>query len=198
VVATDGTWSLAGVTGGRYRVRAWRAPDLAQVEPTLVFVGAQDKAPVVSKLERFAGPFPAPSVAPNPPVVGESAGLVVQVTQRSVDEGGVVRAIPIPGARVELTGAIFWQVRSANPTVTDASGRARWELACRSPGAQPLSAVVNGGESFPLALPACADPTPVVPVPLPGQPATTTVTTRPKEATATTTTTRPRVAPRSP
>lgn len=187
LASVDGTWSLPGVNGGRYRVRAWRAPDLAQVEPAQLFVGARDTAPVELKLERFAGLHAAPVLTPIPPVVDQPVTVVVQITLRSVDVGGIVRAVPVPGARVEVSALTTWMVRSAGVTVTDATGRSRWDLLCRAAGPQMLSVVVNGTTTVPVELPACVDPAPVVPddpAPAPATPSTTrppvTTTTKPR------------------
>ncbi|MGH9189941.1 MAG: carboxypeptidase-like regulatory domain-containing protein [Acidimicrobiales bacterium] len=195
LVSADGTWSLPGVRGGQYRIRAWRPPDLAQVEPARLFLGARDKVPVELKLEQFAGPHASPALAPTPAVVDQPVNLVVQVTVRSVDGAGIVRAVPVPVTRVELSASAAWLIRSANVTLTDSTGRARWELLCRVGGVQPVSVVVNGTTTLPLELPACADPPAVAADPVPGAgPSTTTTTTGrpPGTTTTTTTTTRPR------
>ena len=191
----DGTWAALNVLGGSYRVRAWRAPDIAQVKPAFFFVGSTETYPVELKLERNFGTTPQPAVAPTPPFVGQSTNLVLQLSSRSVDAGGIVQGVPMAGATVVLAGGGGWTVGLPNPTVTDATGRARWEMVCQGPGVQPLGLTVNGAEQFQLALPACA-PAPVpttVPEPtttVPGTPTTRppTTTTRPG---VTTTTTRP-------
>lgn len=191
----DGTWAALNVLGGSYRVRAWRPPDIAQVNPALFFVGATETYPVELKLERNFGTTPQPAVAPNPPVVGQFTNLVLQMSTRTVDPGGVVRGEAMGGATVSLAGGGGWTVGAPNPAVTDATGRARWDLICMGPGVQPLGLTVNGAETFQLALPPCAaPPTPTTvadaTTTAPGapttRPATTTTTTRP-----TTTTTRP-------
>ena len=200
--APDGTWSAQNVLGGSYRVRAWRAPDIAQVKPAFFFVGATETFPVELKLERNFGTTPQPAVAPNPPVVGETSNLVLQVSSRSVDPEGVVQGVPMAGATVELAGGAGWTVGSPNPTVLDATGRARWELICSGVGIQPMRLAVNGGEQFQLALPPCAAPPPppaAEPTTLPGaattRPPTTAIpTTRPVTTTSrpATTTSTPR------
>lgn len=195
----DGAWSLPNVRGGRYRIRAWRPPDLAQVEPSFVFVGARENAPVEQRLGRYSGTTPIPGIAPNPPVVGRPANLVVQVTTRSVDGAGVVQGVPVALTPVGLVGTA-WSVTEPNITTTDASGRVRWEVVCRQAGAQPLRLVVNGVEQFEVALPACAEPpapappTSVAPGSSPTTRAGVTTTTRPggPSPTARATTTRPR------
>ena len=197
----DGTWAALNVLGGGYRVRAWRAPDIAQVTPAFFFVGATETYPVELKLERNFGTTPLPAVAPNPPVAGQSTNLVLQLSSRSVDAGGIVQGVPMAGATVALGGGSGWTVGLPNPTVTDATGRAAWQLVCLGPGVQPLGLTVNGAEQFQLALPACAAPPPPTTVPapattVPGTPTTSpsTTTTRPAVTTSTTrptTTTQP-------
>lgn len=196
----DGAWSLPDVLGGRYRIRAWRAPDLAQTEPSFAYVGYRETAPVEQKVAVHAGTFAVPAIAPSPPRVGEPATLAVQVTSRSVDAEGVVRGTPSAATPVEIAGAA-WSVVPPAATATDAGGQARWQVVCRATGAQPLRLVVGGVEPFEIALPACAEPPPP-PAPAttaaPGAPTTTrpgaTTTTRPATTTtrAPTATTRPR------
>ena len=159
VLATtpEGTWELPGVLGGRYRIRAWRGPDLALTKPSIIFLEGNQTKELQLKLDRYAGLHAGAAIAPNPPTVDEPANLVVLVTTRAVDERGVVRATPVTGARVELFGGGRWQLDSQNVTATDGSGQARWQLRCREPGEQPLSVLVGDNESFPLNLPACAE-----------------------------------------
>lgn len=204
----DGTWEVTGIKGGAYRVRAWRPPDLALVEPAFIFVAAEQTFPLDLKLERYAGPFATAAIAPRPPVVGHPANLVVQLAQRSVDDRGFVVSVPMVGAPAQLASPSGgWLVASPNPTLTDANGRARWDVRCRAAGTQALSVSAGGATApLPLALPACAEATAPAPAspgsaPPPSSPATvlprpTTSTTRPPATTSTTrrppTTTRPR------
>ena len=184
----DGTWSAQNVLGGAYRVRAWRAPDLAVTTPAFFFVGATETFDVVLKVEKNFGTTPQPAVAPNPPVVGETTNLVLQLSSRSVDAEGVVQGAPMVGATVELAGGASWGVGLPNPTVTDGTGRARWELICRGAGVQPLRLTVNGTESYQLALPACAEPPPPPASSTSSVPGASSSTTKPA---GTTTTTKP-------
>lgn len=153
----DGTWALPNVLGGRYRVRAWREPDLALTTPTIFFLEGSQTKELQLKLDRFAGLHAGAAIAPSPPVVGQPANLVVLVTNRSVDSEGVVRAVPVGNVRTELFGGGRWQLDTPAVTATDGSGQAQWQLRCRESGQQPLSVLVGDRESFPLNLPACAD-----------------------------------------
>jgi len=155
----DGRWALPNVLGGRYRVRAWRAPDLALVKSAITFVNATEKRTLDLKLTAYGGTAVKPAIAPNPPRVAEPATLVVLVTTRTVDELGIVRATPVPGASVELVGTGEWRVESPNPTTSDSRGEAEWALECRQDGRQPLAITVGDADTFPLNLPDCVVPT---------------------------------------
>ncbi|MDQ1395524.1 MAG: hypothetical protein QOG64_783 [Acidimicrobiaceae bacterium] len=188
VTQPDGTWAAPNVLGGRYRVRAWRAPDLALTTPQLFFLGGSETKTLALRLDRYTGMGVQGAIAPNPPIVGEPANIVVSVTTRSVDDKGVVRGIPVAGAVVELTGSGDWRTSTQNPDSTDNAGHASWQATCRSGGQQPLSVVVNNAQSFPLSIPDCGVPPPTTTAP----PSTTssllgtTSTTHPPSTTTTT------------
>jgi hypothetical protein len=160
VVRTDlvtdaaGAWRLNAINGGRYRVRAWRVPDLAQRGVAIFFLGAQESRTLPLALARQGGVRASASIAPNPPLVGEPANLVVLVTQREVDAEGIVRAVGAGGVAAHLVGSGDWSLDSPNLSTTDTGGRAYWRLTCRSSGSQPLS-IVAGGETLALSVPDC-------------------------------------------
>ena len=154
--AADGTFLLANIKGGRWRIRAFRPSDLALVKPEVFYLEGAETKSLTLKLERYDGVGVSAAIAPNPPIVGEPTNLVVQVTFRSVDGQGVVRAVPVPGVRVELFGTGDWRVDGRNTQATDGAGQALWEVRCSSSGVQPLSVLVGDSDSFPLSLPPCA------------------------------------------
>jgi hypothetical protein len=157
LTAEDGTWSLPMVMGGRYRIRAWRAPDLAQTSATALFLGQDETKTLELKVRTIGGLSVTPAFAPQVPRTDRDTNLVVRVSQKTVAEDGIVRAEPLPGVRVELVGSSGWTVRTVNPTTTDASGEAQWNLRCRDTGRQPL-AVTVGTQTIPLAVENCVDP----------------------------------------
>ena len=160
VSGPDGRFAFTTMLGGRYRVRAWKpAPDnLALVDPEVFFLEGKESKVVTLTVRPYQGLSVTSDIAPNPPMIGAPANLVVQVVDRGVDAQGVVRGAPVVGARVELFGAGDWRLRSANPVTSDDNGRAVFTLECRRAGQQPLSVVVGDTETFPLELPACAVP----------------------------------------
>lgn len=156
----DGTFTIPGIFGGRYRVRAFRPPDLALVKPEVFFLGGTDTHELRLELERYTGVAVKAAVAPNPPVATERANLLVQVTFQSVDTTGVVRAVPIPGVRVELFPTGRWTIEDDSVQAADDQGRAVWQVTCERQGQQGMSVLVGDDESFELSLPACAQPPP--------------------------------------
>lgn len=154
--AADGTWKAQGIIGGLYRVRAWRPPDLAVVDPQIFFLKATDSQIVNLQLQRFTGVQVTSNIAPNPPIVGQPANLVVLVTVSAVAADGTVHGQGKPGVQVELTGGGSWAVGGSVSQVTGPQGTATWAVTCTALGQQSLSVVVDATNSFPLGLPACA------------------------------------------
>lgn len=158
--AADGTFTLPNIKGGRWRVRAYRPPDLALVKPELFFLEEAETKTLTLRLERYQGVNVASALAPEPAVTDEPANLLVQVTLQSVDAKGIVRAVPVPGVRVELFGQGDWRIEGNASQLTDSAGRALWRVRCQSQGKQALSVLVGDDGTFPLTLPDCVSPPP--------------------------------------
>lgn len=158
----DGRFLLPDLPGGRYRVRAFLAPSLAQVVPEVRFLqdGAEHDFPLV--VEQQGGLLVRADVAPEPPLLGRPVNLVAVVSSRTVDADGVVRSTPVAGVSVELVGLGRWTLRedgdssststtdtlfgstftepSQTPTArTSSSGLVRYELRCERPGSPNLA-----------------------------------------------------------
>ena len=186
----DGRWTAPSILGGRYRVRAWRAPDLALTTPESFFLESKETRDLEVKVQLFSGVVVTSAVAPSPPVIEETVRLVVRTYTRSVDERGIVRNQPLPSVQLELTGSSNWRVETANPTFADGTGKGEWLLRCESLGTNPLSVRVGGGgEALALKLPACAS-SDVPPIAGEGEETnetgSTTTTTRRRGSTSTT------------
>ena len=153
----DGTWKLDNVKGGRYRVRAFRPPDLAQTSPAIFFLNGNENKTLNLQVQHYNGTGATGVIAPNPPRVGQPSNLAVQVTAVIVDPAGIVRIAPQVGVQVDLSGSGSWQFQSATTQVTGANGEAVWNLVCGSSGVQPLTATV-AGQAYPLNLSACQEP----------------------------------------
>jgi hypothetical protein len=153
----DGTWTLAGVMGGLYRVRAWRTPDMALTTPEMFFLGATENKSLTLQLTQYNATNVTAAVAPNPPLVDQPANLAVQLTTQAVDSQGVVRAVGVPSAAIQLNSDFNWSVLTSNPTSTDGNGQATWTLLCGATGQPSMSVTVNNASNYQVNMPACAN-----------------------------------------
>jgi hypothetical protein len=188
VTDATGSYALAGVLGGRYRLRAFKpAPDnLALVKPALLFLSGDEARKQDLAVDRYAGLDVTSAIAPNPPIIDEPANLVIRLTERSVDGDGVVRGTPIPGRRVELFASGSWRVDGANATVTDGAGQASWQVRCQALGQQALAVVVGDSDSFPLSVGACSEAPPPTTAPPPTSSTSSSTPTTVRRSTTTT------------
>lgn len=155
-----GRWQLIGIRGGRYRVRAWKAPDLAQLQPEVFFLGATDARELPLMVASFGQAGLVGVVEPSPPLVGQPANVLVQVTSATVSADGLVRSTPRSGVAVQLavTGALALQAPPLQ--TTDANGAAAWKVQCTQASPFTATAAIAGVPTA-LALPPCAvAPTP--------------------------------------
>jgi hypothetical protein len=163
--AADGSWKLAGVLGGRYRLRAWKAPTLALTTPQLLFVADGAGLTVTLTLASFTGPQLSVSVAPDPPQVGQPASLAILVTQPVVGATGVVSSPGVADTAVTLIPGANWALSGPASAPTTANGTVLFTVTCLVPGPGGLTASVAGGPAVGLAVQPCVEP--------PAPPATT-------------------------
>lgn len=163
VSGPDGRWDLPNIAGGRYRVRSFLAPSLAQTQPEIFFLTEGEQRALDLNLESFVGALLAAAVAPDPPQLNQPLTLVVRVARKTVDPNGVVLGQPLVNAGVVLTGTPGWTVRGSSPAFTDANGDATFTLDCRAAGASQIQVAVRPTPSDPpqqatLDVPPCSDP----------------------------------------
>lgn len=157
-VTTDasGQWSLAAINGGRYRVRAWRPPDLAALEATVFFLTATETKDVGLAVVRHGGESLVTSLSPERPVQGQPATLVVTLSAASIDAEGVLRTRGRPNVGVQLAPGPGLVLESAAAAVTDGAGRAAFAVRCTAAGSQPVASAVIAGTARAIPLPSCA------------------------------------------
>jgi hypothetical protein len=183
--AADGSWTIAGILGGRYRVRAWQQPDLDLVDPQIFFLAGTESHALTLQLTAFSGPDVAASIAPATPVAGEVDNLLLQVTNPVVGSDGVVRPVAAAGVSVTLVDGPLWSVDNGNPLTSGADGTVLFQVTCQGSGDIPLSAQAGSGAPVPLTVPAClpppttttTPPTTVAPCPSPTVPQSDTTST---------------------
>lgn len=212
-VATNDTggFILAGVPGGRYRVRAFQAPRLSMTDAEIFFLADGDDREVRLDTEVFEGLVVRGSTTPAAPIVGQGVNLAVRVAQRTVDGEGIVRETPTSGVPVRLrtSGWVVLDDQPATTTtttdpdadpddededdeddepeggggarVTDADGVIVFQFACDRVGPTTATAIVGSGETEETI---SLEVPPCAPVP-------TTTTAAPEDDDGATTTTEP-------
>jgi hypothetical protein len=155
--AEDGTYRFEQVLGGRWRIRAWKAPELATLEDNVFFLGYTEQRAMDLKVKAATDIVVTSNMAPNPPFTGTPVELAVLVLTQSVDEEGVVHRSPVGGAAVTLDIRGNWSLVGEATQGTEFNGRTAWQLTCNAVGPQPIIAFVAGRE-WPLNIPACHDP----------------------------------------
>jgi hypothetical protein len=194
VSGDDGGYRFEQVLGGRWRIRAWKSPELATLEDNVFFLGYTEQRGIDLKVKAATDIVVTSSMAPNPPFTGSPVELAVLVLLQSVDEEGVVHRSPVGGAAVTLDIRGAWSLVGESTQATEYNGRTAWQMTCTAVGDQPIIAFV-GGREWPLNVPPCHDPmetttTTTTTTTLP--PGVTTSSTKPKpKASSSTSSTRP-------
>lgn len=146
-----------GILGGRYRVRAWRTPDLALTTPQILFLEGKQNRTLGMQLSRYQGTTVSSVSSPDPPVLNAPVNVTAIVTSLSVDGDGVVRSVPLPSATVTLTVAGGLEL-VGGPAFTNPGGRATFQLRCLAIGQSAVELTVNGSQTFTLPVRACVAP----------------------------------------
>ncbi|MBK9178049.1 MAG: carboxypeptidase regulatory-like domain-containing protein [Acidimicrobiales bacterium] len=152
--AADGRWEVRDARGGRYRVRAWRVPDLAQDGATVTFVAAASSATIDLQVQAHEGLEAQAGVSPGQVAVGSSLTLVALLLEPQVDGQGIVRGTPVAGLATTLDAGSRWRPAGSTVATTGSDGTVRWTLTCLSESGGSASLTADG-RSFPLQLPAC-------------------------------------------
>lgn len=203
-VAADaaGTFVVANVPGGRYRIRAFLAPRLAMTQPEIFFLTDGDERTVDLRTEVYEGVAVKASTTPGSPIVGQGVNIAVRVANRTVEPDGIGREVPIAGVGVRLRTSGLTSLdaepspepddpdgddddtdtddetpssggSSAWSRVTDGNGVIVFQFRCDQVGATTATAVVTVDEEEEETF--SLDVPPCSPVP------TTTTTTAPPE-----------------
>lgn len=177
--AADGSFDVPGIRGGRYVVRAWRAPSLAESSSQSFFLSASGTRTLGIDLTAYSGLEVATALNPEMPLVGQPVNLAIEVTQATVGDDGDVTQVPQVSVTVRLESTNFVPF-GGGPTIatTGLDGRAILGITCTEPGPAPITLLVGGAKTVSVDTAFCVAP-----------PTTTTSTT------STTTTTLPPTTP---
>lgn len=164
-LTTDGLgrWTATRLLGGRYRVRAWLAPELTMTESVVFFLADGQARPVDLQASRVDTEPTMTLVDAGDIYLGLSGTVAVSVTTRAVDDDGVIVVSGLAGAIV--TVAPTAEV-TATPSIAtaDGDGVARFVITCAALGSPDLL-VQHEDDVRTFDLPDC------VPVPQPPAPA---------------------------
>jgi hypothetical protein len=135
-VRTDpaGRWRAIDVHGGRYRFRAWRAPDLAMASSQLRFFAADAVVALRLGVDRYDGADVTGGIDDRDPVVGGRATVTALATRQQVDGDGIITSSPASGRDARVTSFGPWRLNGVRTAVIDAAGRVAWTFACQAPG----------------------------------------------------------------
>ena len=166
LTGADGRYDAPGIGGGRYRIRAFLAPTLAQPTGQVFFLTDGEERAVDLTVQEFAEPTIGIAIAPDPLLLDQLLNLAVRVSGRLVDADGVVRTQPLVGGTVQVSATGGWTALSPSATTTDADGEARFSARCRSTDPTQLQVTVRLPAALPGELPvvatfdvaACVDP----------------------------------------
>jgi hypothetical protein len=135
----EGRFEALGVFGGRYRVRAWRAPDLALTVPARRFIRNEGETTLDLGLTRHDGLTVQAVTSAAAPLVQEAVTVTALVTRQLVDERGIVSAPAADGERVDLDTGPGWAVEGPADRTVGPDGRAAWTVTCTEPGSGQFS-----------------------------------------------------------
>jgi hypothetical protein len=141
-VGEDGSWRARRLIGGRYRVRAFRSPDLAMISSQVFFLPAEDEVRLDLTVGRFGGVDLQAALLAGTLEVGESATVTALAQEVAVDSSGIVRGVPLAGATITADGGSGWRVEGAARAV-GADGTASWTITCTAAGSEGVSISVG-------------------------------------------------------
>jgi hypothetical protein len=157
---SDGGYTADSLYGGRYRVRAFRAPDATTAQAQVFFLGATDKRSQDLAMSQYSGGTTVNAfVTPDPPILGTQATVTITVSTRGVDGNGVARSIPSSGVLISLSSSGGRGIVSANPTTTGTNGRATFIIQCNALDHQSLSVTLPGAAPTVVTVSDCQEPT---------------------------------------
>lgn len=154
VPTSGGGWSLDGIPGGRYRVTAFRTPDLGSVAPETFFLGASEARTVNLTVARANESGITATLSPTPPPLDKPLKLAVQVGAGAVDSQGRIISAPRPGVALQLVPTGSFVLDSEPAQITDGNGTATWALHCEAAGSFPVFLVLNDSRSA-INIPPC-------------------------------------------
>ena len=160
IVSTDvttsggGSYALATILGGSYRVRAFKPPDFASSPVEAFFLAANERKVLDLRMPAVGGERIIATVNPNPPRVDQAATLTIQIGTGRADGEGRPVITPRPGVPLVLTPAAGLALEGTSQGLTDGNGSVTWRIRCLAVGANTFQLTVGTGVTQ-VRIPAC-------------------------------------------
>lgn len=155
---TGGQWSVSGLLGGRYRIRAWLAPTFGAEEGQVVFLSAQrGSAEVNLELQRIEGKGLTAEFDRAEWSVGDELKVRAVVTDDVVGGDGLITGKPVGDVSVRIeTSSNDVEVMTTNPVTSASNGGVAWTVTCRTIGTHEVR-LRAGDTTVTVELPECTD-----------------------------------------
>jgi Carboxypeptidase regulatory-like domain len=154
--AADGSFSIPGIRGGRYVVRAWRAPTMTETTAQAFFLAQQGTQTLNLQMTSYSGLKVSTNLNPETPFAGEPVNLAVEVTQPMVVTNGDVTQLPQTSVTVQLESTNFVPT-GGGPSIatTGMNGEAILGITCTQSGPAPITLLVGGTTTVSVGNPFC-------------------------------------------
>jgi hypothetical protein len=129
----SGAWSAGRLLGGRYRVRAWRAPTHAQTSSEVTFVEEGQRRSFKLELEAPSGVEFRASADNDKIIIGQAGSVSATVRAPFVNNEGQIAIGGRPGDVITVTANGVFAGQGGTKS-TDAGGSATFPLTCAQLG----------------------------------------------------------------
>lgn len=161
----NGSWTLTGLAGGRFRVRAWTSDGLAMENSTVFFLDDGDARRLDLVLTEVSSEPRAAFTTRGDMYLGLTATVAVSLTEHRVGPDGVVEVLPLMGGQLSLPSRPGFTV-TPEVASTDGSGVARFTVRCHQVGSATSTITYldyTGTVALPRCVPVPDDPARVLP-----------------------------------
>ena len=153
--SAGGSYALATILGGSYRVRAFKPPDFASSPVEAFFLAANERKVLDLNMPAVGGERITATVNPNPPRLAQTATLTIQIGIGRADDQGRPVITPRPGVLLVLTPAAGLALEGTPQGLTDSNGSVTWRIRCLVEGASTFQLTVGTGVTQ-VRIPPCA------------------------------------------
>ncbi len=170
--SADGSWSISGLLGGRYRVRAW-VPGRFAMDSSMVFYLDDESAMSLELPLREIEPAVELDVYNGGKIYsGLTGSAVVAVTERTVDADGYITNRPVPGKVIDVTAQSPLTLLSPAQSTTNSHGQSTIRIRCNQVGTARIVVKMDDQVQNVALAPCVAIPPPTTAEPVTGPPTT--------------------------